>query len=71
VRYGQTVQRTEGFATRLHFVGVGGCCGCLVGDQGDNGVDLRIDTIDLLEVFGKSFASRKLPCSDHGRHLDR
>ena len=68
---GQTVQRTEGFATRLHLVGAGCGCGCLVGDERDDGVDLRIDAIDLLEVLGKSFASRKLLGADQGRHLDR
>ena len=71
VRDGQTMQGAERFATRLHLVGAGCVCGGLVGDQGDDGVDLRIDAIDLLEVLGKSFASRKLFGSDQGRHLDR
>jgi hypothetical protein len=65
------MQRAENLAARLHLVGAGGCCDCLVCDEGDDRVDMRIDTIDLLEVFGKSFASRKLLGSDQGRHLDR
>jgi hypothetical protein len=48
VRDGQAMQRTEDFAMRLHLIGAGCSCGCLVGDERDNGVDLRIDTIDLL-----------------------
>ena len=64
------MQGAEGFATRLHLVGASGCCGCLVGDEGDNGVDLRIDAINLLEMFGKGFTSRELLSSDHGRYLD-
>ena len=68
---GQTMQGAERFATRLHLVGAGCVCGGLFGDQGDDGVDLRIDAIDLLEVLGESFASRKLLGSDQDRHLDR
>jgi hypothetical protein len=71
VRDGQTVKRTKRLAMRLQLVGAHCCCSCLVGDKRDNGVDLRIDTIDLFKVLGKSFARRKLFGSDQGRHLHR
>jgi len=71
VRDGQTMQRAEDFATRLHLVGASRGRGGLIGDEGDDGVDLRIDTIDLLEVLGESFASGKLLSSDQGGHLHR
>jgi hypothetical protein len=65
------VEGTEGFAARLHLIGAGCVCGGLFGDKGDDGINLRIDAIDLLEVLGESFASRKLFGSDQGRPLDR
>jgi hypothetical protein len=65
------MEGAERFATRLHLVGTGCVCGGLVCKQSDDGVDLRIDAIDLLEVLGESLASRKPFGSDQGRHLDR
>ena len=67
---GQTVQRAERFAARLHLVGACGGFGGHLGDQGDDGVDLGIDAIDLLEVLGERFAGGELLCSNELGHLD-
>src|SRR5438067_2955361 len=70
VRNRQTVEWAKRLTARLCLVRPGCGCGSFFGGQRNDCVDLRIDTIDLLKVLGKSFAGGELLSPDERGHLD-
>ena len=71
VRDRQPVQRTEGRAASLFFVGAPGGGHRLLGNQGDDGVDGRVDAFDLFQVRGEDFTGGELLRADEARHVQR
>jgi hypothetical protein len=65
----QTVERSQLLITRLHLIGLGGCCCGHFRHHGHDGVDLRIDTIDLLEVLCQRFTGGEFLRMNELRHL--
>ena len=68
---GQAMERAKLLAARLHLVGLGGVGSGHLGDQCNDGVDLRIDAVDLFEALGEGFAGGELLRANQLGHLDR
>ena len=70
VRHRQAVQHADGTATDDCLVGRGRASHRLLGDERDDGVDLRIHTLDLRKMRGHDFARRDLLASESRREFD-
>ena len=70
VRDRQTMQWPQPRVARLHLIGLRGGIGGHFRSQGDNGIDLWVYTLDLLQVRGERFPCRQLLPADQPGHLD-